>query len=188
VLIFDAVGLCGLDPQTGEELWSFPWETYADMNSAQPLVLDNEMVLISSEAANGCALIRPVPPKGGGKTWTVEVVWQNKNLAAKFCNPVYHDGHIYGLSNGVLVCLDGATGERKWRHGKFGWGQLLLRGDQLLVVSDQGEVTLMDADPKGPKGRGKFMVFNDKTWNTPALAGKQLFLRNQSEMACLELP
>ena len=61
------------------------------------------------------------------------------------------------------------------------WGQ-----NRMLTLQANGQ--LMDADAKGPKVRGKVMVFNEKTWNTPALAGKQLFLRNQSEMACLELP
>jgi hypothetical protein len=27
-----------------------------------------------------------------------------------------------------------------------------------------------------------------RTWNTPALAGRQLFLRNDIEMVCYELP
>ena len=51
-----------------------------------------------------------------------------------------------------------------------------------------GAVHLVAADPAEGKELARLEVFNYKTWNTPALAGDQLFLRNQREIACLKLP
>jgi hypothetical protein len=31
-------------------------------------------------------------------------------------------------------------------------------------------------------------LLRDKTWNVPTLAGRQLFVRNAAEIACVELP
>ncbi|MFQ3594112.1 MAG: PQQ-binding-like beta-propeller repeat protein, partial [Gemmataceae bacterium] len=58
VLLFDAGGLTMLSPEDGREFWRHPWKTFQDMNIIQPLILDSDKVLLSSEAANGVALIR----------------------------------------------------------------------------------------------------------------------------------
>jgi outer membrane protein assembly factor BamB len=186
VLIFDASGLAGLDPKTGRELWRFAWETYSDMNIIVPLVVGDDQVFVSSEVKNGCAL---VAVKKTGDAWSVEAKWKAKTLASKFANPVLVDGHIYGIhNNNALVCIDVDKGEQKWKAGGFGSGQLVVRGDRLIVVSDEGEVVLVAADPKKYDELGRFSTFQAKTWNTPALAGNQLFLRNEKAMACYELP
>jgi outer membrane protein assembly factor BamB len=188
ILVFDGEGLGGFDPADGKELWFHEWKTFAEMNDIQPLVIGDD-VFISSEATNGCALVRVKPPQGDAG-WTAETVWSNKGFAAKYANPVLHNGSIYGLSNGVLYCLDPATGEKRWKLlGRYGMGQLLLRGNTLVIMTDGGDVALVAADPKAGRELARLSVFDGKkTWNTPALAGDQLFLRNQMDMACVQLP
>ena len=92
------------------------------------------------------------------------------------------------LDDGVMVCLDPATGERRWKRGRYGHGQVLLVGDLLLVQSEKGEVVLVEPDPDELRELGRFSVFDDKTWNSPALAGRYLLLRNHREAALFELP
>jgi outer membrane protein assembly factor BamB len=117
----------------------------------------------------------------------------NRQLYAQFSNPVLAQGHIFGLTGGFLVCLDAETGQRRWRErgarGDFGAGQILRAGDMLLICTDKGEVVLAAADPQQYRELGRVRVLeHKKTWNTPALAGNQLFVRNHLEMACYELP
>jgi outer membrane protein assembly factor BamB len=95
---------------------------------------------------------------------------------------------LYGLSDGRLTCVDLANGRRVWADGHYGSGQLVLAGDVLVITSETGKLALAAADPAEYRELGSVPVFKDRTWNTPALAGKQLFLRNHREMACLELP
>jgi outer membrane protein assembly factor BamB len=123
-----------------------------------------------------------------GKTFQVETVWANRFLCAKFANPVASQGAIYGLSQGTMVCLDEKTGERRWRGKYYGHGQLLLVGDVILVSSEKGYLALVSATPEHFRELARFEVFDGKTWNTPALAGRQLFLRNDEYAACYELP
>lgn len=185
ILLFDAVGLGGFDPADGRQLWSHPWETMMGMNTSQPLVIGSDQVLISSELSNGAAVLRI---KRDGDQFAVEEVWQNRYLASKFSNPVLHDGHIYGINYTILTSIDAATGQRRWKDGRFGHGQVLLVGDVVLVLGEAGDVALVAADPAAYRELARMKVFTGKTWNTPALAGNQLFVRNHREMACYELP
>jgi outer membrane protein assembly factor BamB len=191
ILLFDGPGLVSYDPRTGKELWQFSWVTDWEMNSIQPVVVGSDRVFISSEVKNGCAMLRVKAPDNDKASWTVETVWQNKNLAARYANPVTDGKNIFGLHNlqGVLTCLDVETGKVKWKGDREGPGQMLLADGALLVVNgDTGEVALFETNSLQCNELARYRVFNDKTWNTPALAGDQLFLRNQAEIACLRLP
>jgi outer membrane protein assembly factor BamB len=185
VLIFDAGGLAGFDITNGEELWRHPWKTFQDMNITQPTILDGDRVFISSEASNGCALLRIAQTDDGYES---RIVWENKDMASKFSNPVAVGGAIYGLSHVTLVCLDQQTGKQHWRGRRYGHGQILAVGGTILILSERGAVALVAADTKAFAQLAFLEVFKDKTWNTPALAGRHLFIRNAREMACVELP
>jgi outer membrane protein assembly factor BamB len=187
IVLFDGNGVAGMDPADGKELWRYPWPTWQDMNIIQPLILPDDCVFVSSEATNGCALVQV---KESGSTWAAKEVWKNRNLASRFANPVYHEGHIYGLSNGKLCCLDAANGRRTWKGDEsFESGQLLLTGNTLVVQAEfTGEVFAIAADPGEYRELGRIKVFRgSRTWNTPSLAGGRLYLRNHEEMVCYEL-
>ena len=61
---------------------------------------------------------------------------------------VLHDGFIYGLDEGILACVDASTGELKWKGGRYGHGQLLLAGDHLVVITEDGELVLVAPTPE----------------------------------------
>jgi outer membrane protein assembly factor BamB len=185
ILIFDAGGLAGFDLKTGKELWRHPWQSYQDMNIVQPLVLSDDRVFLSSETTNGCAMLK-IQRKGD--VFAVEELWSNRSLCSRFSNPVALGNAIYGLSNGTLVCLDKQTGARLWRGKSYGQGQILAAAGAIVVLSEHGYVAVVAADTRQFRPLGRLEVFKDRTWNTPALAGRQLFVRNDVEMACFLLP
>ena len=115
----------------------------------------------------------------GGDDYEVEVLWANKLLASKFANPIAVGEAIYGLSGGTLVCLDKQTGARRWRGKHYGPGQMLSIGGALLILSEQGQVVLVATDARKFRELTRLDVFKDRTWNTPALAGRQLFVRTR---------
>jgi outer membrane protein assembly factor BamB len=185
VLIFHASGLSGFDLKSGEELWQHEWKTGMDMNIIQPVLLGDNRIFISSETSNGGAVIE-VSRKG--QEFSTREVWANHNLCSKFSNPIALGGAIYGLSDGRMVCVDQHDGKRLWRGKSYGHGQMLATGGFLVVLSEKGYVAVVQADKKRFNEVARLEVFDGRTWNTPALAGRQLFLRNDSEMACFELP
>jgi outer membrane protein assembly factor BamB len=185
IVVLNGASVAGHDPETGAVLWVAPWPA-EQPNVTPPLPLDGGRLLVSTGYGVGAKLFRLDPGPDGALE--ARVVWESPRLKSKFANLVVHDGWVYGLDDGVLTCLDPATGERKWKGGRYGHGQLLLVGDVLLVQTEEGEVVLLDPSPDGPRELARYAVLDGKTWNPPALAGTLLAVRNDREAAVYELP
>jgi len=95
---------------------------------------------------------------------------------------------VYGLDDGVFVCLDPDTGERRWKAGRFGHGQLILVGRRLLLQTEQGEVLIVEPNPERLIEVARFQALEGKTWNPPAFAAPILLVRSDLEAAAYELP
>jgi outer membrane protein assembly factor BamB len=185
ILLLDRAGLAGYDAAGGKLLWQYPWETQQGINVAQPVVVEGDRVFISSGYGHGCAMLRIGQEAG---EWKATRLWENRLMRCKFTSPVAYQGHLYGLDDGVLVCLDQEKGERKWRGDRYGHGQVLLSGDLLLVLAEPWELALVEAKPDAFHEVLKFQALQgDKTWNPPALAGGKAFVRNHLEMAGYDL-
>ena len=124
----------------------------------------------------------------GGDGFTARELWESRRLKSKFAPMVQRDGVVYGLDDGVLVALDPATGERLWKRGRYGHGQVLLVDDLLLLVAEDGDVVLIDPNPEELVEVARFAAVEGKTWATPALAGDLLIVRSETEAACYRLP
>jgi outer membrane protein assembly factor BamB len=185
IVIFNRGSVAGHDPAAGALLWQYPWPPHQP-TVTQPVPLDGDRLLVSSGYGIGSKLLRIVAEAQGGLR--PDLVWESPRLKAKFTNLVVHGGYVYGLDDGVLVCLDPATGERRWRSGRYGHGQVILADDLLLVQTEDGEVVLVRPDPAGLAELGRFAALDGKTWNPPALAGPLLLIRNDREAATYELP
>jgi len=92
------------------------------------------------------------------------------------------------LDDGILVCFDPVVGEQKWKGDRHGHGQMLLIGDIILMMAENGEVLLLEPSSTEEKVIARFRALNGKTWNPPALAGEYLLVRNDQEAACFKLP
>ena len=100
---------------------------------------------------------------------------------------VLHDGFIYGLDEKILACVDAATGDLKWKGGRYGYGQLLLAGGKLVVITEDGELVLVEATPDGHRELARVPAIEGTTWNVPAFADGILLVRNTTEMAAFDL-
>ena len=176
--------LNGIDPATGELLWSFPWPTEYDINVAQPLLVGDDRVFISSGYGHGCAMLRV---ERDGESFEATELWSNVRMKNKFSSSVLHDGHLYGLDDRVLACMDVETGERRWKAGRYDYGSVLLVDDHLLVMTERGELILVRATPESHQELGRIRIFDDRTWNHFVVIDGRLLARNHKEMACYDL-
>jgi outer membrane protein assembly factor BamB len=151
---------------------------------ARPIPVAPGRIVFSSGYGVGSALLEIK----AGEKWSVEQAWKTSRFQAKFSNPVYRDGFIYGVSDGIFACLDVADGAVKWKGGRFGHGQGLLVGEHYLQMTEGGELVLLKPTPEGEGELARMKVFDAKTWNTIALTGDLLLVRNDQEAACLRLP
>ncbi|MCX6904984.1 MAG: PQQ-binding-like beta-propeller repeat protein [Verrucomicrobia bacterium] len=184
ILIVNGHSVSGHNPQDGRLLWEYPWPGEFP-KVAQPLPLETNLLLVATGYGVGCSLLRLQPSASG--EWPVTEVWKNRNLKPKFTNLVRHGRYVYGLDDGVLVCLDPANGQRMWKEGRHGHGQILLVEGVLLIQTEPGDVVLVEATPEGPREKARLPALKAKTWNNPALAGDLLLVRNDQEAACYQL-
>lgn len=184
LLVFTSSRLVGLDPDGGALLWSHPWVTNANINVAQPLVTGPDRVFVSSGYGVGAAMLEIGEADG---RFTVREVWRNTRMKNKFTSSVLHDGFIYGLDEAILGCVDAATGDLKWKGGRYGYGQLMLASGRLIVLTEDGDLVLVAASPDSHQELARFSALSGKTWNHPAMAGGRLFVRNLQEMAAYDV-
>lgn len=184
LLVVSARRAMGVAVEDGSLLWEYPWTTEYDVNSAQPIVVSANRFFISAGYGHGAAVVEISRTEGG---FTARRVWENQSMKNRFNSSVLYQGHVYGLDEGILACVDVATGERKWKGGRYGYGQLLLAGGHLIVVTESGELVLVKAAPAHHQELAQFPAIEGKTWNNPAIAGGRLLVRNTTEMACFRI-
>lgn len=192
ILNFNADGLFAHEAQSGRVLWSYPWISNPSErnNVCQPVPLLShdgqvDQVFISSGYGRGCAMLNIVQSE---LQFVVRKRWSNRNLKSKFSSVVMRGDHIFGLDERILVCIDATTGDRRWKGGRYGHGQLILVNDLLLVQAESGDVVLLEALPVEHRELGRFAALADRTWNHPVVSGNLLLVRNDREAACYELP
>ena len=184
LIIFHGDGLAGMDPANGTTLWEYPWTNQYKINVAQPMLFGNQ-IFISSGYDSGCVLLDPTRLADGRPA---EVWPPNKNMKLKFNEAVQLGDYVYGLDDGILVCLNVKTGERAWKGGRFRYGQVLLWGDKLIVQAEAGYVAVVEARPDKFVEVTRVEALNDRTWNMPIVNKGRLYVRNAAEAACFELP
>lgn len=195
VLNFDGTAFRGNDPESGKELWKFPYKAGDYINVAQPLLLSSDRVLISSGYGIGSAMLQISQE---GTKWEVKSIWPEKNsmrLRCKFSSPLLHDGYIYGLDEGIMVCIDPKDGKRLWKgrrkglRGRYGHGQILFADGHFIVLTEKGDLVMIQPSPEELKvvGIHKVLSADVKTWNPLTIAYGKAFVRNATEIACFDL-
>ncbi len=175
-----------IDPADGRLVGEYVWD-YEGYRVVQPLVLDPASVLMGSPMGTGT---RRVDLTAEGDEITAVERWTSRRINPYFNDYVPHKGYLYGFDNNIFVCIDLENGERKWKKGRYGNGQVLLLPDhdQLLVISEDGELVLLSAIPEKHVELAKHQVLEGRTWNHPVVVGDRLYVRNAEEAACIKLP
>jgi outer membrane protein assembly factor BamB len=184
ILVVSESRAMGLSIGNGALLWEHPWVTNQGINVAQPVLLDENRVFLSAGYGHGGELLEISP---GGSGLAVRSLWSTGRMKNKFTTSVLHEGHLYGLDEAILACIDAATGELRWKGGRYGYGQLLLASGHLIVLTEAGELVLVRATPEKHEELARFQAIEGKTWNHPAIADGILLVRNGSEMAAFRV-
>jgi outer membrane protein assembly factor BamB len=187
IVLANAAGVAGHHADNGKLLWQFAWTNGERINAAQPIVMEQNTVFVSTGYGKGAAMFGVEWPKG--IQWSAGTVREfPRAMKTKFTTPVRFEEHIYGLDDGILECLDLGSIKPRWKDGRYGHGQILLAGNRLIVQAENGTVVLVEPSPEKLIERGRIAALSSRTWNNPALAGRILLVRNDLEAACYELP
>ena len=191
VIFFLKSGLLSVAAKDGRELWRFPFE-FKTATAVSPVVC-GDIVFCSAGYMIGGGACRIT--KNGDKFIATEL-WKvpgDNRLASLWSTPVFKDGHLYGMisfkkfGSGPLKCVELATGQTKWEQPGFGAGQVILVGDKLLALADDGQLVMVQATPAGYKEVARAQAVTGKCWSAPALSNGRLYVRSTKEGACLDL-
>ena len=192
VIFFMQSGLVSLSVKDGKELWRFA-HPYKVSTAASPVVC-GDIVYCSAGYGVGGAACR-IAKSGGGFTATkLYLVPGDRDIANHWSTPVFKDGHLYGMfsfkkfGNGPVKCVEVATGKVVWEQPGFGAGHVIMAGDRVVALADDGRVVIFEASPKGYKEIASYKAVGGKCWSTPALSNGRLYIRSTKEGVCLELP
>jgi len=183
VLLLSEAGLTSVALADGKLLWEYAWLGYPIV---QPALTADGDVLISVTDSSGT---RRLGVTHGTAGWSAAERWTSNGLKPYFNDFVVHDGYAFGFDGSILACIDLKDGKRKWKGGRYGNGQLVLLGDQdvLLVLTEEGELALVSAGTDQFKELARVPGIEGKTWNHPVVAGDVLLVRNGQEMAGFRL-
>jgi hypothetical protein len=189
LLFVSETGLFALDPSSGTVVWQHPaaGPKFGIPRTVQPQTAGENRLLFDAGADVGTALIDLTHE---GDSWSTTERWVSRQLKPSFNDFVVHNQSIYGFEGRMFTCVDLESGKRRWKGGRYGSGQVVLLRDQdlLVVVTEEGEVVLVSADPNKHRELARLQAVEGKTWNHPVIAHGRLYVRNAKEMACYELP
>ena len=188
---FTRKGLVAVDPVTGKVQFQYPWQPpmHASVSSATPLVVD-DLIFLSASYGTGAILLRV-------KDNAVERVWSSdKALSNHYMTSVYRDGFLYGIDGRTdpgfppgpsLRCVELKTGKIRWEEKSVGAATIILAGDQLLILTEKGELIRTAATPEGfkPNARAQVLPFQVRAY--PALADGYFYARSKDKLVCVDL-
>jgi len=131
---------------------------------------------------------------GGGLEISSLFELKPKQFESEQHTPVFYEGHLYGVRTKAggeqLVCMD-LAGKEIWNSGrdKFGRGPYMIADGLILLLNDQGRLTVAEAAADAYRVLGQFEVLEDAhdAWAPMALAEGRLILRDLVQMKCLRL-
>ena len=173
LLVQGRQNLSGLDPTTGEVLWSRLVPNFRGMNILTPVVWHD--CIFTSTYQNKSWLYRI---SHENDKFSVSQVWQN-SAQGYMTTPVLIDDHVYlFLQNQRFTCIDLRTGERKWTSGTFGkYCSLVAQRDKILALDQRGILMMIRAHPNEFELLGSVKVSDEETWAHLAVCDDELYIR-----------
>jgi outer membrane protein assembly factor BamB len=174
--------VCSYDPSSGEMLWTCRWSGDRVANS---VAFDDQHVYASTRHPRPELLC--IRADGTGDVTRSHVVWNGNKSASEHPSPVVHAGLLYSVTDdGVLACLDAATGDTVWKRRLGGTvsASPLIAGQHLYCANEEGTVFVIRLGGRGelvatiPMGEGIFAA--------PIVSQNRLFLRTLVNLHCFE--
>jgi hypothetical protein len=111
---------------------------------------------------------------------------------------VCYQGYIYTLvgDNSTFLtpplnCIELSTGNLMWSTNNFGMGGLILVNTNLLVLTERGQLVLVQPNPGAYAELARYQAFQfsagapGKCWNSPAFSNGRIYAR--STRGCISL-
>lgn len=200
LILANPFAIDAVDPITGEELWTTPYEASSGSMIMSPILVDDYLF-------QGGYSKRNVMLKLTNETPGVEVLWRDKpklGLSPVNVQPIAVGDIIYGMDqSGDLMAFKVPSGERLWSTPKVLGDRaagndtafIVKNGDQFLLFNEKGEIVVatMSADGFKEITRAKVIEPTNSAfgrpvvWCAPAYSDGKMYVRNDEECVCIQL-
>jgi hypothetical protein len=183
---YDQKSLGGWEPATGKRLWTLVPPASGDFNVPTPIDAGGKLVLASEN--NGT---RTYDFERGGSI-LVKPIATNEDLSPDSSTPVLAGGRLFGCWYSLHCLQADSTLKTLWTGDDDAFGNyasLIASPERVLIVSNRGELLLVDATAEEFRIVSRQSVFPEgaQVLSHPALLGSRLFLRDVSKVICVDL-
>jgi outer membrane protein assembly factor BamB len=183
---FTAAGVIGVRAADGKLLWRY--DAPSSPANCATVVVNGDMVFAASGYGIGGGLVRVV---ARGDQMTAEEVYFTKKMKNHHGGLILIGKHLYGANDpGLLTCLEFETGEQAWADRSCGKCSLLYVDGKLIVRSEEGQISLVEATPQAFRLKGRFDQPNrsdQASWPHPVVVNGRLYLRDQDQLFCFDV-
>jgi len=177
----------GISVDSGKLLWKMPFPDEWNENIVTPILY--QKTLIFSGVRAGTVGVKVAKT---GDQWNAEKVWHNPELAMYMSSPVLDGDYLYGLSTkkkGQFFCLDAKTGKTVWvTTGREGQNAAVLNaGNSLLFLTADASLIVVNKSARGFEQLARYTVADNPTWSHPVLLGKQILIKDSSNLSLWSL-
>jgi hypothetical protein len=200
VIFATQTGLVSLNRTNGDFLWKFTYPFYPISTSmgASPVVYSN-IVYCTAAYGRGATAAQVTVSNG---TWSVSQLWYQSapNYRSIWMSPVCYQGYIYSLAGenstfltAPLNCIELSTGNLMWTTNNFGMGGLILVQNKLLVLTEDGQLVLVQPNPNAYTELARYQAFNfsssapGKCWNNPSFSNGRIYAHSTSGGIALDV-
>ena len=188
-VFFTRDGVVLLDAKTGDVTHKQRWRARYDasVNAATPLVV-GDLAFFSTCYETGGLLLKLRPDGKADELWS-----DDETMSNHFSTCAYQGGHLYGFhgrqeSGPSFRCVELKTRNVRWDQPRFGCGSMVLAEGKLIVLTEAGDLLLVDTTPDAYRELARARVFREGPCRAQiALAGGRLLARDQAKLACFDL-
>ncbi len=187
-------GLVGVTPTTGSVLWRYNFTPSSTSTASSPIVAD-DYVYASCAYAKGAWTAKIT--KSGTTFTAAQANYTGANSAYQnhWATPVHHAGYLYGIvekSSHSLACFSLVGRTNRWitstvGSGSPGYASVIKVGGKLVVLSESGELVLVDPNATAYTEIGRFQALTGTSWNHPVFSNGRIYARSNSQMVALDV-
>jgi outer membrane protein assembly factor BamB len=174
--------------KTGKLAWKADCKS-ATAVASSPVVSKDGAIFVSCSYGVGCHGFQVT---GAGGQFKATETYAEKALEDHHGGMVLVEGHVYGLFNSGLKCVDIKTGKVTWESRSVGKGSLTYADGMLYCRGESGgSVALVEASPTAYKEAGTFtppdQSKGNNCWANPVVFGGHLYIREGDSLYCYDV-
>jgi len=189
VLFLTRSGLVAVEPGQGQLLFEYPFRPpiHSSVTAAVPLAIGDK-IFLSASYGTGATLLQVTG-------MSPRKIWENdESLSCHYATPVFCKGYLYGIHGRTdpgfepsLRCVELESGKVIWEQHRLGAATITLAGEQLLILTERGELVRAAASPAAYKETGRAQILPNQVRAHPAFANGFLYARSKDQLVCVEL-